>query len=68
MWTPPLVDFLYRGEANILQEDVDAFLSIVKDPRVKGLMEPTEKVENKSLHPEKSTNKPNASRIKQSLT
>ena len=52
-----LVDFLYRGEANVLQEDVDAFLSIVKDLWVKGLMEPTEKVENKFLHPERSTNK-----------
>ena len=43
-----LVDFMYRGEANILQEDLDEFLIVAKELELKGLSGPqnTEEVES----------------------
>ena len=32
-----IVDFLYLGEANVLQEDLDTFLSLADDLKLKGL-------------------------------
>ena len=45
-----LVDFMYHGEANILQEDLDEFLVVAKELELKGLSGPqfTEEYENKS--------------------
>ena len=42
-----IVDFLYRGEANVFQENLDSFLAIAEELQLKGLMGKTdEKVEN----------------------
>ena len=32
-----IVDFLYYGEANVYQENIDAFLAIAEEPDLKGL-------------------------------
>ena len=32
-----IIDFLYYGEANIFQEDLDSFLSIAEELQLKGL-------------------------------
>ena len=39
-----MVDFLYRGEANIFQENLDSFLAIAEELQLKGL---TEKLDEK---------------------
>jgi len=42
-----IVDFLYRGEANVFQENLDSFLAIAEELQLKGLMGKTdEKVED----------------------
>ena len=58
-----IVDFLYRGEANVLQDNLDSFLLIAEDLKLKGLMGSSEEVrdikgekESKSKH---SPRKPN---------
>ena len=33
-----IVDFLYRGETNVFQESLDAFLAIAEDLQLRGLM------------------------------
>ena len=33
-----IVDFLYRGEANVFQENLDSFLAIAEELQLKGLM------------------------------
>ena len=33
-----IIDFLYRGEANVFQENLDSFLAIAKELQLKGLM------------------------------
>ena len=33
-----IVDFLYHGEANVYQENLDSFLAIAEDLKLKGLM------------------------------
>ena len=33
-----IIDFLYRGEANVCQENLDSFLAIAVDLQLKGLM------------------------------
>ena len=43
-----IVDFLYCGEANVYQENLDSFLAIAEDLRLKGLMGQTENVEKKT--------------------
>ena len=42
-----IVDFLYRGEANVYQESLDSFLAIAEELELKGLMGQTEDVEKK---------------------
>ena len=37
-----IVDFLYRGEANVFQENLDSFLAIAEELQLKGLMGKTE--------------------------
>ena len=45
-----IVDFLYCGEANVLQENLDSFLSIAEELQLKGLMGRTdENLENTSV-------------------
>ena len=52
-----IVDFLYRGEANVFQEDLDSFLAIAEELQLKGLMGKTDdkfqdfEVDEKSLAP-----------------
>ena len=42
-----IVDFIYCGEANVFQENLDSFLTTAKELQLKGLMGKTdEKVEN----------------------
>merc|ERR1719500_2537075 len=33
-----IVDFVYRGEANVFQENLDSFLAIAEELQLKGLM------------------------------
>ena len=48
-----IVDFLYRGEANVLQDNLDSFLLIAEDLKLKGLVGPGEEVgEEKALKEE----------------
>ena len=45
-----IVDFLYRGEANVFQENLDSFLAIAEELQLKGLMGKTnEKFEDFEL-------------------
>merc|ERR1712243_134583 len=37
-----IVDFLYLGEANVFQENLDSFLAIAEDLQLKGLMGKTD--------------------------
>ena len=37
-----IVDFLYRGEANIFQENLDSFLAVAEELQLKGLMGKTD--------------------------
>ena len=47
-----IVDFLYRGEANVFQENLDSFLAIAEELQLKGLMGKTdEKVEDEKYLP-----------------
>ena len=42
-----IVDFLYHGEANVFQENLDSFLAVAEELQLKGLMgKPEEKVQN----------------------
>ena len=38
-----IIDFLYRGEANVFQENLDSFLAIAEELQLKGLMGETDK-------------------------
>ena len=57
-----IVDFLYRGEANIFQENLDSFLAMAEELQLKGLMGNTDQnvettnVEQKSVPPIKMPN------------
>merc|ERR1719319_931681 len=47
-----MVDFLYYGEANVYQENLDSFLAVAEELQLKGLMgsgaeEEAEEIENK---------------------
>ena len=37
-----ILDFLYRGEANVFQDDLDSFLAVAEELQLKGLMGKTE--------------------------
>ena len=37
-----VVDFLYHGETNVLQEDLDSFLALAEELKLKGLAGPEE--------------------------
>ena len=55
-----IVDFLYRGEANVFQENLDSFLAIAEELQLKGLMGKTdEKVEDYVLNLVFATRNPN---------
>ena len=43
-----IVDFLYYGEANVYQENLDSFLAIAEELRLKGLVGQTENIEKKT--------------------
>ena len=43
-----IVDFLYCGEANVFQENLDPFLAIAEELKVKGLMGQTKEVDTKT--------------------
>ena len=36
----PIIDFLYCGEANVYQDDLDSFLTIAHELQLKGLQQP----------------------------
>ena len=48
-----IVDFLYYGEANVLQENLDSFLAIAEELQLKGLMGQSEDLgkENQEILP-----------------
>ena len=39
-----ILDFIYNGEANVLQEDLDRFLSVAETLKLKGLLDPVKQV------------------------
>ena len=41
-----IMDFLYNGEANVSQENLDSFLAFAEELQLKGLMDKTEDLEN----------------------
>ena len=41
-----IVDFLYRGEANVFQENLDSFLAVAEELQLKGLMGKSDDVNN----------------------
>ena len=41
-----IVDFIYRGEANIYQEDLDGFLNIAEELQLKGLAGANDEIKN----------------------
>ena len=41
-----IIDFLYLGEANVFQKNLDSFLAIAEELQLKGLMEKTECQQN----------------------
>ena len=47
-----IVDFLYCGEANIFQENIDAFLAIAEELKLKGLTSKPDKIEE-NMNPNK---------------
>ena len=49
-----MVDFLYRGEANVLQDNLDSFLLISEDLKLKGLTGSSEAKEEKVKEESKS--------------
>ena len=51
-----MVDFMYHGEANIQQEDIEAFLALGEELKIKGLSKSTDDSLNVSLE-ETKTNK-----------
>jgi len=55
-----IVDFLYFGEANVYQENLDSFLAVAEELQLKGLMGPgaiKEEVEDKKSKPKNITPK-----------
>ena len=66
-----IVDFLYCGETNVLQENLDSFLTIAAELKLKGLLGPDEKmrrakeeIDGKSfqIEPDNYTHFPNVAR------
>ena len=53
-----VVDFLYRGEANVYQENLDSFLAIAEELQLKGLMGQTELILNANPTPQEMNRKP----------
>ena len=47
-----IVNFIYYGEANMYQEDMNAFLALAKDLQLRGLAEAQDVVEDKSKKPQ----------------
>ena len=53
-----VVDFLYRGEANVYQENLDSFLAIAEELQLKGLMGQTKLILNANPTPQEMNHKP----------
>ena len=53
-----VVDFLYRGEANVYQENLDSFLAIAEELQLKGLMGQTDLILNANPTPQEMNHKP----------
>ena len=53
-----MADFLYHGEANVYQEDIDSFLALAEELQLKGLDNREEKVEdsNRQISTSNTTN------------
>ena len=43
-----IVDFLYCGEANVFQENLDSFLAVAEELKLRGLMGQSENVEKRN--------------------
>ena len=63
-----IIDFLYLGEANVFQENLDSFLGIAEELKLKGLTDQTRDTENKkeisSGHPVQRVNSKSLHTIK----
>ena len=49
-----IMDFLYRGEANVCQENLDGFLALAEELKLKGLQRATEAENENVLHSEEN--------------
>ena len=64
-----MVDFLYNGEANVYQENLDSFLAVAEELRLKGLQR-HEEVEVGEVSPEKmkKSNRLKKTNVEQSIS
>ena len=64
-----ILDFLYCGETNVYQENLDSFLSIAEELQLKGLMGKSVQEENMHLHPSEFVIPQDASfKVEQTMT
>ena len=54
-----IIDFLYRGETNVCQDNLDSFLAIAEELKLKGLMGQTNHKDDKAENPQPMDIKPN---------
>ena len=52
-----IVDFLYCGETNVFQENLDSFLAIAQELQLKGLMGKTDEKDEHTINDEKQESK-----------
>ena len=55
-----IIDFLYLGEANVSQDNLDSFLAIAEELKLKGLMGRTNHEDEKTENPQPMDIKPNS--------
>ena len=53
-----IVDFLYRGEASVFQENLDSFLAVAEELQLKGLMGKSEGKPDREVFPTKGPENP----------
>ena len=52
-----VLNFMYQGEVNVAQEELNSFLAVAEDLRVRGLSQNNEHEQPRNKHPLGSMNK-----------